>query len=58
MIEIFSHDASFGPDEEAEEVFVISGKTWDEEPFKLYLKRNDARNLIWQMSFYVNQEER
>jgi hypothetical protein len=53
MIEIFSHDVSFAPDEdEGDEVFVISGKGWEGEPFKLYLKEDMVKDLIWQMSFH------
>lgn len=54
MIEIFSHDLSFAPDEDTEEVFVLSGKGWEGEPFKLYLKEEDAKNLIWQIGFYMS----
>lgn len=57
MIEIFSHAVTFGPDEDAEDVFVISGKGWENQPFKLYLKKEDAENLIWQMTFYVHNPE-
>lgn len=53
MIEIFSHDTSFGPDEDAEDVFIISGKGWEEEPFQLYMTKKDVKNLLWQMTYYV-----
>jgi hypothetical protein len=54
MIEIFSHDVSFNADEDAEGVFIISGKGWENEPFKLYVKEEEAKNLIWQMSYYMS----
>lgn len=57
MTEIFSHDLSFGPDEETEEVFVISGKDWEGHPFKLYLKDSEAQNLLWQMTYYISNPE-
>lgn len=57
MIEIFSHGVSFSADEDTEGVFVITGKGWENEPFKLYLKAEDARNLIWQMTYYVSNPE-
>lgn len=57
MIEIFSHDLSFKPDEDAEEVFIISGFGWENEPFKLYLKKDEAENLIWQMTYFVSNPE-
>jgi hypothetical protein len=57
MIEIFSHDVSFDQDEETEDIFIISGKGWENEPFKLYLKRDSAADLIWQMTYYINNPE-
>lgn len=54
MIEIFSHDTSFAADEDENGVFIISGKGWEGEPFKLYLKEDDIKNLMWQMSYYVS----
>lgn len=57
MIEIFSHDTSFGFDEDTEDVFIISGKGWENEPFKLYLKREAAKDLMWQMSYYISNPE-
>lgn len=57
MIEIFSHDLSFKPDEETEGIFIISGFDWENEPFHLYLKENEAKNLIWQMTYYVSNPE-
>lgn len=57
MIEIFSHDVSFGPDEDESEVFVISGRGWEGEPFKLFLTYEDCQNLIWQMTYYISNPE-
>lgn len=57
MIEIFSHDLSFTADEDSEGIFIINGKGWEGEPFKLYLKEEEARNLIWQMTYYVSNPE-
>lgn len=57
MIEIFSHDLSFDLDEDTEGVFIISGKGWEGEPFKVYLKEEEAKNLIWQMTYYVSNPE-
>lgn len=57
MIEIYSHDISFSQDEEAEDVYVITGKGWEGEPFKLYMKYDDARDLIWQMTYYISNPE-
>lgn len=57
MIEIFSHDVFFSVDEDTEGVFIISGKGWENEPFKLYLKEETARDLIWQMTYYVSNPE-
>lgn len=57
MTEIFSHDLSVRADEEAEGVLIISGKGWEGEPFKLYLKTDEARTLLWQLNFFVGTEE-
>lgn len=57
MIEIFSHEVSFDIDEDTEGVFIISGKSWEGEPFKMYLNEEEAKNLIWQMTYYVSNPE-
>lgn len=57
MIKIFSHDISFNVDKDTEGVFIISGKDWENEPFKLYLKEEAVRDLIWQMTYYVSNPE-
>lgn len=58
MIEIFSHDVTFSPDpDEPDDIFIISGKGWEGEPFKLYLRKSDAEDLIWQMTYYVHNPE-
>lgn len=57
MQEIFSHDVSFDPDEETEDVFIVSGKGWENEPFKIYLKRSSCEDLIWQMTYYIHNPE-
>lgn len=54
MIEIFSHDLSVRGDDDAPGVLIISGKGWEEEPFKLYVNLNEAKNLLWQLSFFVD----
>lgn len=54
MIEIFSHNISFKPDDDAEGIFIMSGYGWEKEPFQVYLKEEEAKNLIWQMSFYMS----
>lgn len=56
MIEIFSHDLSVRGDDEAEGVYIISGKGWEEEPFNLYINKEEAKNLLWQLSFFVDNE--
>lgn len=53
MIEIFSHDVSVRADEDAEDVFVISGKGWENEPFLVYVTMDEARNLLWQLNFFL-----
>lgn len=55
MVEIFSYDLTFSADEEAEGVYIISGKNWEGEPFKLYLREDDANNLMWQIPFYISK---
>lgn len=57
MIEIFSHNLTVKPDEEAEDVLVISGKGWEGDPFALYIRRDEAKSLLWQLNFYVGSEE-
>lgn len=57
MIEIFSHNISFNEDGETNGVYFISGKDWENEPFNLYLRDEDAKNLIWQMSYYINYSD-
>ena len=57
MIEIFSHDLSVSPDPDASEVLIISGRGWENEPFELYLKKEMAVDLIWQMSYYIHSPE-
>lgn len=52
-IEIFSHDVSIRGDDEAEGVFIISGKGWEGEPFNLYIREDEAKSLLWQLSFFV-----
>lgn len=53
-LEIFSHDLSVSADDEAEGVFIISGKGWEGEPFKLYVRREEALNLVWQLGFFMD----
>lgn len=58
MVEIFSHNVSVREDEEAEEaeVYIISGLGWDNEPFSLYLNKEAAQTLLWQISFLIETE--
>lgn len=53
-LEIFSHDLSVRADDEAEGVYIISGKGWEGEPFKLYVREEEAKNLVWQLSFFMD----
>lgn len=57
MIEIFSHNLSVRADEEAEGILIISGNGWEGEPFQLYVKTEEAKNLLWQLNFFVGTEE-
>lgn len=54
MIEIFSHDLSVRGDDDAPGVFIISGKDWENEPFNLYVREEEAKNLIWQLTFFLD----
>jgi hypothetical protein len=54
MIEIFSHDLSVRGDDDAPGVYTISGKGWENEPFILYLNEEEAKNLIWQLIFFID----
>lgn len=54
MIEIFSHDLSVSGDDDTEGLYIISGKGWENEPFKLYVNEEEARTLLWQLSFFVD----
>lgn len=56
MTEIFSHDISFCEDGEANGVYIISGKDWENGSFELYLREEDVKNLIWQMSYYISSD--
>lgn len=56
MIEIFSHDVSVRGDDETEDILIISGKGWEEEPFSIYIGLEDAKTLIWQLSFFVENQ--
>jgi hypothetical protein len=53
MIEIFSHDLSVKMDDDAPDVLVISGKGWENEPFMLYVTADEARNILWQINFFL-----
>lgn len=53
-IEIFAHDVSIHPCEDAESVLVISGKGWEGEPFELYVNEEEAATLLWQLNFYIS----
>ena len=53
MIEIFSHDVNVVPDDDAEGILIISGKGWENEPFKLYLNKTEASVLLWQLTYYI-----
>lgn len=48
---------SFDIDEDTEGVFIISGKSWEGESFKMYLTEEEAKNLIWQMTYYISNPE-
>lgn len=56
MIEIFSHDVSVRVDEDTQNVFVISGKGWEDEPFELYVGIEEAKTILWQLSFFVEDQ--
>lgn len=53
VIEIFSQDLSVKVDEEADGVYIISGKGWENEPFSLYVNEDEARVLLWQLNFFL-----
>ena len=53
-IEIFSHGVTVKADEDAEGIYIISGRGWENEPFSLYVNEEEARNLLWQLSFFVD----
>lgn len=55
MIEIFSHDVSVGVDTDTEDVFVIRGKGWENEPFILYLRKEEAETVLWQLNFVLSE---
>jgi hypothetical protein len=57
-IEIFSHDLSVRGDETAPGVYIISGKDWENKSFNLYINEEDARNILWQLSFFVDDPSR
>ena len=46
MIEIFSHDVSVRADEEVDDILIISGKGWENEPFNIYIKRMRPGNFF------------
>lgn len=58
MIEIFSHDLSVRGDDDAEGVYIISGKGWENEPFNLYINEDEAKNLLWQLNFFLDNGQR
>lgn len=58
MIEIFSHDLSVSVDDDAVNVYKISGKGWENEPFIIYVNYEEARNLLWQLSFFTDNPGR
>lgn len=58
MIEIFCHGISVRGDDDTEGIYIISGKGWENEPFELYLNKEEAQTLIWQLSFFVDDGQR
>jgi hypothetical protein len=52
--EIYSHGLIVSQDEDESEVIVISGKDWDNVPFKLFVHPNEVDSLLVQLSFYTN----
>lgn len=57
MIEIFSHDLSVRGDDDTEGVYILTGKGWENEPFHLYIREDEARNLLWQLAFFLDNPE-
>ena len=57
MITIFSNNMSVSPDPEAEGILIISGRGWENEPFELYIREEEAATLLWQLGFYVSNKE-
>lgn len=55
MTEIFSHDVSVGVAEDTEDVFFIQGKDWEGNPFRLYLRKEEAETVLWQLNFVVSE---
>jgi len=54
MIEVFAHDVYVREDEECQEIVVICGKGWENEPFKLYLTKEEAMALLIQLGYYAD----
>lgn len=58
MITIFSHDVTVKVEEEIggePPVYIIVGKGWENEPFELYLSEAEAKNILWQLNFFVGE---
>jgi len=54
--DIFAHGIKVSIDPNAD-VFIVSGKGWEEEVFNLYLTREEAASLIAQLGYQVYEVE-
>ncbi len=52
-VEIFAHGIVVTQAPDAEEVYVVSGKGWEGEPFKLFLTEDEAKSLHLEMGFLL-----
>ena len=61
MTEFFAHNVSVIPSNEEEqgtsELFILTGKDWDNNPFKLWLNENEAKVLSVQLGYLLYETE-
>lgn len=49
--EIFAHGVFVTEDPEAEGIYIVQGKDWENQPFSLYLNSEEAAALLVQLGF-------
>ena len=54
MVELFVHDLSVRAAVDTEDVYVINGKDWNGNPFKIFINEYEAKTLLWQLNFFVS----